>query len=390
MASKEALQDAVKRIDEVKKSLDVEKKKTPSDLKAQEEATKSEDTDTAEKHVKDLKLSDDNEKATKKADAEKADDDAEKCGDGNDVEASAKKAKKSTTDEKPKEDPRSKAEKDEDDDGSVTDSATKNTDGKVEADKAKQAKDLHDVDDPKGHEQASKSYDAALDALSKAVDTMAEMQKSYIQLANDSMAIAKSLVPAEDNVEKSTKKSDTEEKCGDGNSVDLSAKKSAKKSDTEKCDDDAEKCGDGDDVEASAKKAKKSAKEEKCESPEEGKQKVDVDGKSASVKKDEDTDDGIDESAKKAKKSMPASKAVSPAAVAVDEKSAEEDKAEKSVLHASDFRDVIAKSISNFDGAQDPDSVRSTRALKSLYGKVRDLNDDAPIKDNLVKEFNEI
>lgn len=387
MASKEALQDAVKRIDEVKKSLDVEKKKTPSDLKAQEEATKSEDT--AEKHVKDMKLSDDNERATKKADEEKCDDDAEKCGDGDDVEASAKKAKKSTTDEKPKEDPRSKAEKDEDDDGSVTDSVTaKNTDGKVEADKAKQAKDLHDVDDPKGHEQASKSLDSALDALSKAVDTMAEMQKSYIKLANDSMAIAKSLVPASDNVEKSAKKTDTEEKCGDGNSVDLSAKKSAKKSDTEKCDDNAEKCGDGDDVEACAKKAKKSAKEEKCESPEEGKQKVDVDGKSASVKKDEDTDDGINESAK-AKKSMPASKAVSPAAVAVDEKPAEE-KVEKSVLHASDFRDVIAKSISNFDGAQDPDSVRSTRALKSLYGKVRDLNDDAPIKDNLVKEFNEI
>lgn len=355
MSLAQSITDVVKKLDQIKKSVSIEKTahKDDDDLKRQEEASKSEQ---AEKPAKDVKLSDENEKATKKV--KKADDD----GIDSDVEESAKSAKEEKCGpEAPEEDKSKKSAKDDKDEAEESD-AKKSTDAKVEEAKAKQAKKLSNVEDPAGHEQASKSVDAqqALNALSKAVDTMAELQKSYIKLAESKLA--KSVEAPE--VEKSVKK-DGAEKCGDGNEVDLSAKKSTKE---EKCNNNADSVNNPD---VDAKSAKKSAKD--------GKEDADTDDEE---KCDASKDD-------KAKKSVPASKAVSVASIEVEDAKENDDSAKKSIT-MGDFKNVLIKSMGDLNGAQLSESIRQDRAIKSLYNKVRYADDDAPVSDELVKKYNEI
>lgn len=314
------LKDVINDIDEVKKSM-AEKSthKDESDVKAQEEATKSEKED---KHVKDMNISNDNEKAAKKV--EKADDEDS----DDDVQESATKS---------------------DNEEKHDDESLKNTDGKDEAARAKHAKELSDVDDPKGHEQASKSIDAqqALDALSKAVDTMAELQKSYIKLS-ESM-VEKSMAKSADV------KSDGEEDCD----TDDKSKKS---------EDEAEEksaCGTDD-----KKEAKKSEEDSESE---------DVEDEKSTKKSVELADD-------KAEKSVPEGKAIANPE-SVDEES---DKAEKSALKMGEFKSVIRKSISNIQGVEDTMSLNTEKSLKSLYGRVRDFDDDDVVSDDLVEEYNRI
>lgn len=324
------LKDVINDIDEVKKSM-AEKTahKDESDVKAQEEATKSE---KEEKHVKDMNISNDNEEATKKlkkTDDEDSDDD---------VQESA-----------------TKSDKGEKCDGE----SVKNTDGKAEAARAKHAKELSDVDDPKGHEEASKSIDAqsALDALSKAVDTMAEMQKSYIKQSEGLMEIAKKSV-AQPEIEKS---------------VESDAEKSDKKCDTEKSEkseDEAEeksKCGGAVSEENKAKKSEDDSEPDDVEDEKSAKKSVEL------------TDDKVE-------KSVPEGKAIANPEF-VDE---EADKAEKSALKMGEFKSVIRKSISNIQGVEDTMSLNTEKSLKSLYGRVRDLNDDETVSDDLVEEYNRI
>lgn len=319
------LKDVVNDIDEVKKSMtekSVEKSadeaektahKDESDLKDQEEATKSQE---AEKSVKELKVSDDNEKAAKKVEK----DDDEDSDD--DVQESATKSKK-----------KEKC-------GGSVDESVKSTDGKVEEARAKQAKELSGVEDPKGHEEASKSIDAqaALDALSKAVDTMAEMQKSYIKQSESLMEIAKKSV-AQPEIEKS---------------VEPDAEKSAKK-----CD---------------AEKSEKSTKEENCDVDDAN----DEDDEKSAKKSVESAEDNIE-------KSIPEGKAVANPEAVEDEA----DTAEKS-LKMGEFKDVILKSISNVQGVEDQFGLNTEKSLKILYGKVRDLDDDKAVSDDLVEEYNRI
>lgn len=357
MSLAQSITDVVKKLDQIKKSVSAEKTahKDDDDLKQQLEATKSEQ---AEKHVKDLKISDDNEKATKKV--EKADDD----GIDSDVEESVNAKAEKCDPEAPEEDKSKKSAKDDKDkaekcgDEDIEESATKkSTDAKVEEAKAKQTKKLSNVEDPAGHEEASKSLDPqqALDALSKAVDTMAELQKSYIKLAESRL------------IEKSVKK-DEAEKCGDGNEVDLSVKKDDKE---EKCNNNADSVNNPD---VDAKSAKKSVKDDK----------------------DEETTDTDDEEkcetpkADKAKKSVPASKAVSVASVEVEDAKDNADSAEKSAIKMGEFKDVLIKSMGDLNGAQLSDSIRQDKAIKSLYNEVRDMDDNAPVSDELIKKYNAI
>lgn len=336
------LKDVINDIDEVKKSMaekPVEKSadeaektahKDESDLKDQEEATKSQE---AEKNVKELKVSDDNEKAVKKIEK----DDDEDSDD--DVQESATKSKK------------------KEECGGSVDESVKSTDGKVEEARAKQAKELSGVEDPKGHEEASKSIDAqaALDALSKAVDTMAEMQKSYIKQSESLMEITKKSV-AQPEIEKSVE-SDTEKssKCD--------TEKTDKACDTEKTD---KACG--------GKKSEKSAKEEKCDVDDAN----DEDDEKSAKKSVEPAEDNIE-------KSIPEGKAVANPEAVEDEA----DTTEKS-LKMGEFKDVILKSISNVQGVEDQFGLNTEKSLKSLYGKVRDIDDDKAVSDDLVEEYNRI
>lgn len=316
------LKDVINDIDEVKKSM-AEKTahKDESDVKAQEEATKSE---KEEKHVKDMNISNDNEEATKKlkkADDEDSDDD---------VQESATKSDK----------------------GEKCDTeSVKNTDGKAEAARAKHAKELSDVDDPKGHEQASKSIDAqqALDALSKAVDTMAELQKSYIKLS-------------ESMVEKSMAKSDDVKPEGE-----------------EDCDTDDKSKKSEDEAEEKSKCGGAVSEEKKAKKSEDDSEPDDVEDEKSTKKSVELTDDKVE-------KSVPEGKAIA------NPESVEEeaDKAEKSALKMGEFKRVIRKSISNIQGVEDTMSLNTEKSLKSLYGRVRDLNDDEVVSDDLVEEYNRI
>lgn len=314
------LKDVINDIDEVKKSM-TEKSthKDESDVKAQEEATKSEKED---KHVKDMNISNDNEKAAKKV--EKADDEDS----DDDVQESATKS---------------------DNEEKHDDESLKNTDGKDEAARAKHAKELSDVDDPKGHEQASKSIDAqqALDALSKAVDTMAELQKSYIKLSES--LVEKSIVKSADV------KSDGEEDCD----TDDKSKKSEDEAEEKSACDTNDK-----------KEAKKSEEDSESE---------DVEDEKSAKKSVEITDD-------KAEKSVPEGKAIANPE-SIDEES---DNAEKSALKMGEFKSVIRKSISNIQGVEDTMSLNTEKSLKSLYGRVRDFDDDDVVSDDLVEEYNRI
>ena len=329
--------------DTVEKSAEVEK--TDPDVKAQEEATKS--TEEAEKNVNQATISDDNEKVTKDVDGD------------DDVEESADKKDKSTksVDE---------AEKSEDEPA-----VEKNTDAKTEEAKAKQHKELTNVDDPKGHEEASKSFDtnAVIDALTKSVDTMAEMQKSYKELAEASMEIAKSFLakqaPIEDQAEKSVEKhendADTEK------SVD-------KKCKTAKSDDDDDQEPDTDDEAKDDKedKAKKSV-EEPADNADEAE-------KSVEEPAEED----------KAEKSIPTGKAVATGA-----EEAKDDTVDKSVETQEDgvtkeaLENVIAKSLLGFDGVQSGVNLERKHALKSLLADTRELK-GTTVPDSFIERYNEI
>lgn len=332
--------------DTVEKSAEVEK--TDPDVKAQEEATKS--TEEAEKNVNQATISDDNEKVTKDVDG---DDDVEESADKND------KSTKSVDE----------AEKSEDEPA-----VEKNTDAKTEEAKAKQHKELTNVDDPKGHEEASKSFDtkAVIDALTKSVDTMAEMQKSYKELAEASMEIAKSFLakqaPIEDQAEKSVEKSQ-DKKCGDGADVEESADKKCK---TAKSDDDQEPDTDDEAKDDKEDKAKKSV-EEPADNADEAE-------KSVEEPAEED----------KAEKSIPTGKAVATGA-----EEAKDDTVAKSVETQEDgvtkeaLENVIAKSLLGFDGVQSGVNLERKHALKSLLADTRELK-GTTVPDSFIERYNEI
>lgn len=334
--------------DTVEKSAEVEK--TDPDVKAQEEATKS--TEEAEKNVNQATISDDNEKVTKDVD-----------GDDDDVEESADKKDKSTksVDE---------SEKSEDEPA-----VEKNTDAKTEEAKAKQHKELTNVDDPKGHEEASKSFDtnAVIDALTKSVDTMAEMQKSYKELAEASMEIAKSFLakqaPIEDQAEKSVEPSQ-DKKCENDADIEKSVDKKCK---TAKSDDDDGQEPDTDDEAKDDKedKAKKSV-EEPADNADEAEKSV-----------DEPEED-------KAEKSIPTGKAVATGA-----EEAKDDTVAKSVETQEDgvtkeaLENVIAKSLLGFDGVQSGVNLERKHALKSLLADTRELK-GTTVPDSFIERYNEI
>lgn len=332
--------------DTVEKSAEVEK--TDPDVKAQEEATKS--TEEAEKNVNQATISDDNEKVTKDVD----DDDVEESADKKDKTAKS-------VDE---------AEKSEDEPA-----VEKNTDAKTEEAKAKQHKELANVDDPKGHEEASKSFDtnAVIDALTKSVDTMAEMQKSYKELVEASMEIAKSFLakqaPIEDQAEKSVEKSQ-DKKCGDGADIEESADKKDKTA--KSADDDQEPDTDDEAKDDKEDKAKKSV-EEPADNADEAE-------KSVEEPAEED----------KAEKSIPTGKAVATGA-----EEAKDDTVAKSVETQEDgvtkeaLENVIAKSLLGFDGVQSGVNLERKHALKSLLADTRELK-GTTVPDSFIERYNEI
>lgn len=346
--------------DKVEKSAEVEK--TDPDVKAQEEATKS--TDESEKNVNQATISEDNEKVTKDVDddddVEESADKAKKSECNADSESNDKKATKSVDE----------AEKTEDEPA-----VEKNTEAKTEEAKAKQHKELANVDDPKGHEEASKSFDtkAVIDALTKSVDTMAEMQKSYKELAEASIEIAKSFLakqaPIEDQAEKSVEKSQ-DKKCGDGADVEESADKKDKS--TKSVDDDQEPDTDDEAKDDKEDKAKKSV-EEPADNADEAE-------KSVEEPAEED----------KAEKSIPTGKAVATGA-----EEAKDDTVAKSVETQEDgvtkeaLENVIAKSLLGFDGVQSGVNLERKHALKSLLADTRELK-GTTVPDSFIERYNEI
>lgn len=346
--------------DKVEKSAEVEK--TDPDVKAQEEATKS--TDESEKHVNQATISEDNEKVTKDVD------------DDDDVEESADKAKKSECNaDSESNDKKATKSVDEAEKSEDEPAVEKNTDAKTEEAKAKQHKELANVDDPKGHEEASKSFDtkAVIDALAKSVDTMAEMQKSYKELAEASMEIAKSFLakqaPIEDQAEKSVEKSQ-DKKCGDGADVEESADKKDKS--TKSVDDDQEPDTDDEAKDDKEDKAKKSV-EEPADNADEAEKSVDEPA-------EED----------KAEKSIPTGKAVATGA-----EEAKDDTVAKSVETQEDgvtkeaLENVIAKSLLGFDGVQSGVNLERKHALKSLLADTRELK-GTTVPDSFIERYNEI
>lgn len=346
--------------DKVEKSAEVEK--TDPDVKAQEEATKS--TDESEKHVNQATISEDNEKVTKDVD------------DDDDVEESADKAKKSECNaDSESNDKKATKSVDEAEKSEDEPAVEKNTEAKTEEAKAKQHKELANVDDPKGHEEASKSFDtkAVIDALTKSVDTMAEMQKSYKELAEASMEIAKSFLakqaPIEDQAEKSVEKSQ-DKKCGDGADVEESADKKDKS--TKSVDDDQEPDTDDEAKDDKEDKAKKSV-EEPADNADEAE-------KSVEEPAEED----------KAEKSIPTGKAVATGA-----EEAKDDTVAKSVETQEDgvtkeaLENVIAKSLLGFDGVQSGVNLERKHALKSLLADARELK-GTTVPDSFIERYNEI
>lgn len=347
--------------DTVKKSAEVEK--TDPDVKAQEEATKS--TEEAEKNVNQATISDDNEEVTKDVDGD----------DDDDVEESADKAKKSecNADSEVKDDKATKSA-DEAEKSEEEPAVEKNTDAKTEEAKAKQHKGLANVDDPKGHEEASKSFDtnAVIDALAKSVDTMAEMQKSYKELAEASMEIAKSFLakqaPIEDQAEKSVEKHE--------NDADIE-KSVDKKCKTAKSDDD-----DGQEPDEDSDDEAKDDKEDKAKkSVEEPADNANEAEKSVEEPAEED----------KAEKSIPTGKAV-----ATGSEDAKDDTVDKSVEAPQEdgvtkeaLENVIAKSLLGFDGVQSGINLERKQALKSLLADTRGLK-GATVPDSFIERYNEI
>lgn len=346
--------------DTVEKSAEVEK--TDPDVKAQEEATKS--TEEAEKNVNQATISDDNEEVTKDVD-----------GDDDDVEESADKAKKSecNADSEVKDDKATKSA-DEAEKSEEEPAVEKNTDAKTEEAKAKQHKELANVDDPKGHEEASKSFDtnAVIDALAKSVDTMAEMQKSYKELAEASMEIAKSFLakqaPIEDQAEKSVEKHE--------NDADIEKSVDKKCKTAKSADDDGQEPDEDSDDESKDDKEDKAKK-----SVEEPADNADEAEKSVEEPAEED----------KAEKSIPTGKAV-----ATGSEDAKDDTVDKSVEAPQEdgvtkeaLENVIAKSLLGFDGVQSGINLERKQALKSLLADTRGLK-GATVPDSFIERYNEI
>lgn len=347
--------------DKVEKSAEVEK--TDPDVKAQEEATKS--TDEPKKHVNQATISEDNEKVTKDVD------------DDDDVEESADKAKKSECNaDSESNDKKATKSVDEAEKSEDEPAVEKNTEAKTEEAKAKQHKELANVDDPKGHEEASKSFDtnAVIDALAKSVDTMAEMQKSYKELAEASMEIAKSFLakqaPIEDQAEKSVEKSQ-DKKCGDGADVEESADKKDKS--TKSVDDDQEPDTDDEAKDDKEDKAKKSVEEP-----------ADNDDDEAEKSEDEPAEED------KAEKSIPTGKAVATGSEDADtvDKSVDTPKEEEGVTKEA-LENVIAKSLLGFDGVQSGVNLERKHALKSLLADTRELK-GTTVPDSFIERYNEI
>ena len=343
--------------DKVEKSAEVEK--TDPDVKAQEEATKS--TEEAEKNVNQATISDDNERVTKDVDDD-------------DVEESADKAKKSecNADSEAKDDKSTKSA-DEAEKSEEEPAVEKNTDAKTEEAKAKQHKELTNVDDPKGHEEASKSFDtkAVIDALTKSVDTMAEMQKSYKELAEASMEIAKSFLAKQASIE------DQAEKSVEKHENDADIEKSVdKKCKTAKSDDD-----DGQEPDEDSDDEAKDDKEDKAKK---------------SVEEPADNDDEAEKSVEepaeedKAEKSIPTGKAVATGA-----EESKDDTVAKSVETQEDgvtkeaLENVIAKSLLGFDGVQSGVNLERKHALKSLLADTRELK-GTTVPDSFIERYNEI
>lgn len=371
------LKEAVKNIQEIQKSLDAQLdhanksvEQSKDELAAQEEANK---------HVADVKVSDDNEKVAKKdKEADKACE-TEKCGDT--VEESAKSVKKDTNDgdEEATGSEEEKSVKKDDDDSTgdtdvaensvkpANDNVKKDTDGKVEENKAKQAKELNNVEDVKGHEEASKAMIGAVNALTKAVETMEATNKSYGVLLADLDTIVKSYRPSQVEVEKSAVKSDKK----DSESVTDS------ESTTKKCGDKVEESGK---AKKSEKAEKSDTKEAKCDSNDE---------KKCEVPKEEKAKKSVEESDDQAEKSMPVGQAVY---------SENEDKVEKSVkaepeeevVSAGEMKNALRKSIIAFAGSELPENMVKVNAMKSLYRSVENMDDKESVKKSIVDAYNRI
>lgn len=370
------LKEAVEDIQKIQKSLDAKLENTEKSVKQSNDELAAQEK--ANKHVETANISEDNEKVAKKD--EKADK-AGKCGDTDEVEESAKKSKETKNCEEPAKKSVKKDDEDQDDDGDeeatgsaeeksvkkddddatgdtdvaeeskkpAKDSVKKDTDGKVEETKAKHAKELNNVEDVKGHEEASKSLVDAIDVLTKAVNTMVETNKSYNQLLSDVDVLVKSYKPAEE-VEKSAVKS-----CKKDTDSDADSQPTAKK------------CGDGE-VTESAKKAKKSEDAEKCDKP--------------AQKSVEEADD-------KAEKSMPVGQAVY---------NGDSDKAEKSVkaepeensVSAGEMKDALRKSIIAFAGSELPENMVKVNQMKKLYKSVEAMDDKETVQKSMVDAYNRI
>lgn len=346
--------------DKVEKSAEVEK--TDPDVKAQEEATKS--TDEPEKHVNQATISEDNEKVTKDVD------------DDDDVEESADKAKKSECNaDSESNDKKATKSVDEAEKSEDEPAVEKNTEAKTEEAKAKQHKELANVDDPKGHEEASKSFDtnAVIDALAKSVDTMAEMQKSYKELAEASMEIAKSFLAKQEPIEYQAEKSvepSQDKKCENDADIEKSVDKKCK---TTKSDDDDDQEPDGD-------------ADDEAKDDEEEKTKKSVEEPADKAEKSEDEPAEED----KAEKSIPTGKAVATGSEEADtvDKSVDAPKEEEGITKEA-LENVIAKSLLGFDGVQSGINLERKQALKSLLADTRGLK-GVTVPDSFIERYNEI
>lgn len=354
--------------DKVEKSAEAEK--TDPDVKAQEEATKS--TDEAEKHVNQATISDDNEKVTKDVDDDDVEESADKAKKSEDKEETCKKCGKPLSKCVCNKDNKATKAVDEAEKSEDKPAVEKNTDAKTEEAKAKQHKELANVDDPKGHEEASKSIDtnAVIDALTKSVDTMAEMQKSYKELAEASMEIAKSFLakqaPIEDQAEKSVEKHE--------NDADIE-KSVDKKCKTAKSDDD-----DGQEPDEDSDDEAKDDKEDKAKkSVEESADNADEAEKSVEEPAEED----------QAEKSIPTGKAVATGSEEADTVDKSVDASKEDGVTKEALENVIAKSLLGFDGVQSGVNLERKQALKSLLADTRGLK-GATVPNSFIERYNEI
>lgn len=379
-------QKALNQVEDAKKSLE---KVKSANVEKSTKANDAEKADEVKKNVKDMNISTANgETAKKKA---KSADEAEKCGEDEVDETAHTSAKE-------------RAARDE-----ATKDIAEDTKAPVYPKTPDKAKEIDKIEDKKGHEQASKSLDTEL--LMKSFDAILAANDAYKSIVATKDATIKSLQTenanlrkslAQPTVEKSAKKDvndpdandidgEDNEDEGDATKCGGHAKKcdtKAKKSTTEKCDNE-EKCGTTAAQDQQASKAKKS-KTEKC----------DADGVAEKcggnkAKKCDPSDDieaskkSVQKSDDEVAKSMPQGKGVANPEATDSETDSQNDEAEKSVK-MGDLKDVLLKSISAFTGSFDSVNRHKEIALKSMYADVKDLNDEAPVSDKMIKAYNRI